>query len=184
MTVRAPGSVLLAGVLVLGGCSVSAGSSRPDNAVVERALETDALRLDLTDGLTATEIGGSEAIVGHTGGEPTIAVTLDLPGVTLRRDVSDLSARTDDPDVVDLYQRNLDIDAAESLLEQAVDDLGLDATLVEEWADAARARTPEEGYAPRVLRGAGVEPWSVEVSANQSPGRDVVTLHTILTLRP
>lgn len=49
------------------------GSSRPRNPVAERALETDALRLDLTDGLTRTEVGTpdgeADVIIGHHGRE-------------------------------------------------------------------------------------------------------------------
>lgn len=192
------GLVVLLALLTFGGCSVSIGSSsssRATNEVKERALETSSLTLDLSTGLSRAAVGMSEGesdvIIGHTGGSPPIAVTLTLPGGgSVERSVSDVSFRTrrssdteGEPTVVELYERNLSIDEAVASLDRAVDDLGIAASAVAEWAGAARSRTPEEGYAPRVLRGAGADPWAVEVGVNHSPGRGVVTIHTTLTHR-
>lgn len=156
---------------------MSTGSSRPDTPT------PSSLTVDLRDGLSPSAVGipegKDEVILGDT------EVTLLLPGgATVERSVSDVGFRVGRRTMVELYERNLSIDSAVVALERAVDDLGISPTAVAEWAEAARARTPEEGYAPRVLRGAGFDPWTVEVGVNHSPGRRAVTIHTTLTHRP
>lgn len=198
MTPRPALAAALAALLTLtGGCSVSTSSPRDDDrASTPASRDDERVLLDLSDGLTREEAGiapgEATASWSHPGGRTVDATVVLGPGVAVRRDATLVAVSGDsvvdpeaEPTSVELIRRVDGVDEARDELERAVDEVGIPADEVADWADQASAAVAADdpvSYQTRVFRGTDVDGIGVEVEAALAVDGPRVSVRYVFTL--
>lgn len=189
---RRPLTLVAVGITIalLGGaCTVETDPGARRNDTVGEILRNNEVHWDLRNGFTREEAGmttGEAAeqqrgdpnslSIEHPGGEPLIAVRLELPGDTvLRYDASivtvDARGPGDDvrePHGIILARSFASVDAAHEHLVTAAEQFGIDRVAVDAWRDRAHLLVDDESgraFTPTVFSASPLGPVSLDIQA-------------------